>query len=194
MTRISTLLLLALALPASADPICPAGQFAICLGSCFCSPVNPGQVLQDVQYMASSSLAVALQQARDEATASGTQPIPLHIRVQLEPWYEFAVLDAARYRIGDAQQVSAANALLQNPDVNAVTLIDTIVLRHANDADDNVALWAHELHHVQQFQQWGVEEFARRYIRDFDSIEAPAYEVEGQVRNVLRARASGQQR
>ena len=144
--------------------------------------------------MASSSLAVALQQARDEATASGTQPIPLHIRVQLEPWYEFAVLDAARYRIGDAQQVSAANALLQNPDVNAVTLIDTIVLRHANDADDNVALWAHELHHVQQFQQWGVEEFARRYIRDFDSIEAPAYEVEGQVRNVLRARASGQQR
>ncbi|MCL8298346.1 DUF4157 domain-containing protein [Pseudomonas mosselii] len=144
----STLLGLMLTLPVFAQESCPTGQYQVCLVVCFCAPVDPnqsGQVLQDVERMATSSLVFALRQARDEATASGSQPIPLHIRAQLEPWYDFAVLDAARYRVGDEQQISAANALLQNPDVNAVTLIDTIIFRRSADAEDNVALWAHEL-------------------------------------------------
>ena len=74
--------------------------------------------------------------------------------------------------------MSAANALLQNPDVNAVTLIDTIIFRRAADAEDNIALWAHELKHVQQYQELGVEEFARRYTRNFDDLEGPAYKIE----------------
>lgn len=105
--------------------------------------------------MATASLVFALRQARDDATNRGTQPIPLHIRAQLETWYDFAVLDTVRYRVGDEQQVSAANAMLQNPDVNAVTLIDTVIFRRAADAEDNVALWAHELKHVQQYQELG---------------------------------------
>jgi len=195
--RNASLLALLLALPVSAEQACPVGQYPVCLGACFCSPVDPGQagqVLQEVERMASSSLALALQQARDEADSRGTQPIPLHIRAQLEPWYDFAVLDAARYRVGDAQQLSAANVLLHNPDVNAVTLIDTIIFRHAHDAQDNLVLWAHELKHVEQYQQWGVEVFARRYTRDYDSIEAPAYAIEGQVRKALRERTWGQAR
>ncbi len=194
------LLLLAgllLALPAPAEQACPAGQYPVCLLGCFCAPIDPGQagqVLKDVEVMASASLAYALHQARDQATSLGSEPIPLHIRAQLEPWYDFAVLDAARYRVGDEQQLSAANAMLQNPDVNAVTLIDTIVFRHAGDAEDNVALWAHELKHVQQYQELGVEEFARRYTRDYQALEEPAYAIEAEVRKTLRERASGQAR
>lgn len=75
-----------------------------------------------------------------------------------------------------------------------MTLIDIIVFRHQADAEDNVALWAHELHHVQQYQTWGVAEFARRYSRDFDAVEAPAYEIQANVSKVLRERASGQAR
>ncbi len=190
----STLLGLLLALPAFAQERCPTGQYQVCLVVCFCAPIDPnqgGQVLQDVERMATGSLVFALRQARDEATASGSQPIPLHIRAQLEPWYDFAVLDAARYRVGDEQQVSAANALLQNPDVNAVTLIDTIIFRRSADAEDNVALWAHELKHVQQYQELGVEEFARRYTRDYQALEGPAYEIEAQVAKALREKASG---
>lgn len=169
----------------------------MCLMGCFCAPIDPGQagqVLKDVEVLASSSLAYALRQARDETTASGSEPIPLHIRAQLEPWYDFAVLDAARFRVGDEQQVSAATALLQNPDVNAVTLIDTIIFRHASDAEDNVALWAHELKHVQQYQELGVEEFARRYTRDYQQLEGPAYKIEAEVAKALRERGSGQAR
>ncbi|MBV4507359.1 DUF4157 domain-containing protein [Pseudomonas sp. BW13M1] len=190
----STLLGLLLALPAFAQERCPAGQYQVCLVVCFCAPIDPnqgGQVLQDVERMATGSLVFALRQARDEATASGSQPIPLHIRAQLEPWYDFAVLDAARYRVGDEHQISAANALLQNPDVNAVTLIDTIIFRRSADAEDNVALWSHELKHVQQYQELGVEEFARRYTRDYQALEGPAYEIEAQVAKALREKASG---
>ncbi|MBH3312512.1 DUF4157 domain-containing protein [Pseudomonas mosselii] len=190
----STLLGLMLTLPVFAQESCPTGQYQVCLVVCFCAPVDPnqgGQVLQDVERMATGSLVFALRQARDEATASGSQPIPLHIRAQLEPWYDFAVLDAARYRLGDEQQISAANALLQNPDVNAVTLIDTIIFRRSADAEDNVALWAHELKHVQQYQELGVEEFAKRYTRDYQALEGPAYEIEVQVAKALREKASG---
>ncbi|MCT8165726.1 DUF4157 domain-containing protein [Pseudomonas putida] len=194
------LLLLAsllLALPVSAEQACPEGQYPVCLLGCFCAPIDPGQagqVLKDVEVMASASLAFALRQARDQAAALGSEPIPLHIRAQLEPWYDFAVLDAARYRVGDEQQLSAANAMLQNPDVNAVTLIDTIVFRHADDAEDNVALWAHELKHVQQYQELGVEAFAQRYTRDYQALEEPAYAIEAEVRKALRGRSSGHAR
>jgi len=197
MRAASLLFGLLLSTTALAEQACPPGQYQVCLMGCFCAPIDPGQagqVLKDVEVMASSSLAFALRQARDEATASGSQPIPLHIRAQLEPWYDFAVLDAARYRVGDEQQISAANAMLQNPDVNAVTLIDTIIFRHASDAEDNVALWAHELKHVQQYQELGVEEFARRYTRNYDELEGPAYTIEAEVGKALRQRSSGQAR
>ncbi|PMZ92113.1 MULTISPECIES: DUF4157 domain-containing protein [unclassified Pseudomonas] len=190
----STLLGLLLALPAFAQDSCPTGQYQVCLVVCFCAPIDPnqgGQVLQDVERMATGSLVFALRQARDEATANGTQPIPLHIRAQLEPWYDFAVLDAARYRVGNEQQISAANALLQNPDVNAVTLIDTVIFRRPADAEDNVALWAHELKHVQQYQALGVEGFAQQYTRDYQALEGPAYEIEAKVAKALREKAAG---
>ena len=190
----STLLGLLMTLPAFAQESCPTGQYQVCLVVCFCAPIDPnqgGQVLQDVERMATGSLVFALRQARDEATANGTQPIPLHIRAQLEPWYDFAVLDAARYRVGNEQQISAANALLQNPDVNAVTLIDTVIFRRPADAEDNVALWAHELKHVQQYQELGVEGFAQQYTRDYQALEGPAYEIEAKVTKALREKAAG---
>ena len=190
----STLLGLLLALPAFAQDSCPVGQYQVCLVVCFCAPIDPnqgGQVLQDVERMATGSLVFALRQAREEATANGTQPTPLHIRAQLEPWYDFAVLDAARYRVGNEQQISAANALLQNPDVNAVTLIDTVIFRRPADAEDNVALWAHELKHVQQYQELGVEGFAQQYTRDYQALEGPAYEIEAKVAKALREKAAG---
>jgi hypothetical protein len=197
MKPVNLLLGLFLSAPVLAEQACPPGQYQVCLMGCFCAPVDPGQagqILKDVEAMASTSLAYALRQARDEANASGSEPMPLHIRAQLEAWYDFAVLDAVRFRVGDEQQMSAANAMLQNPDVNAVTLIDTIIFRHASDAEDNVALWAHELKHVQQYQVLGVEEFARRYTRDFNELEGPAYKIEAEVAKALRERSSGQAR
>ena len=147
-------------------------------------------LLDNVARMASTGLANWLTLSRETAIASGVEPIPPDIRAQLEPWYDFQVLDAARYQVGNPQQLDAASAFLQNPDVNAVTLVDVIVFRNAEDAHDNVALWAHELKHVQQYQQWGVDDFATRYTRDFDAVEAPAYAIQAEVGKALK-RAPG---
>ena len=82
--------------------------------------------------------------------------------------------------------------MLQNPDVLAVTLIDIIVFSVTlRTAQQNVALWAHELLHVQQYQQWGVREFTRRlHRRDHDAIEAPAYKLQIEVARALRNQLS----
>lgn len=183
--------------PALAFAACPSGQAPVCVVACYCAPApvanlqDLGSLLENVGQIAASGLAGWLKLSRDTAAAGDVQPIPLDIRVQLEPYYDFQVLDAARYKVGDAQQIDAATAMLQNPDVNAVTLVDIIVFRHAEDAHNNVALWAHELKHVQQYQQWGIEAFAARYTRDYNAVEAPAYAVQAQVQKDLKGSTVG---
>ncbi|MCY1331316.1 hypothetical protein D9M68_225880 [compost metagenome] len=157
--------------------------------TCFCAPGGEGDMaplLENVNRMAASSLQQWITQSRNSMSASQLQPIPLNIRVQLEPYYDLQVLDTARYKVGDADEMNAAHTLMQNPDVNAVTLVDVIVFRNQDDAQNNVALWAHELKHVQQYLQWGVQDFALRYTRDYNAVEAPAYQIQGQVARAIR--------
>ncbi|THG86450.1 DUF4157 domain-containing protein [Pseudomonas sp. A-1] len=146
-----------------------------------------GELYDGVGQMAAAGLETWLVESRNTAAAGNVQPIPLHIRAQLEPYFDMQVLEIARYKVGDDTEFNAANTMLQNPDVEAVTLIDIIVFRSAKDAQDNVALWAHELKHVEQYLQWGVAEFARRYTRDYDAVEAPGYEMQRKVAQALRA-------
>jgi hypothetical protein len=183
-TPLVALLVLCLALDVSAQSNgCPAGEKQVCLDGCICLP---DMVPEDIYQIATPALALWLTQARAEAASAGTQAIPPHIREQLLPWYDPGVLDAARYKISDNGQFSAATAMLQNPDVGAVTLIDIILFRDPQAAERDVALWAHELKHVQQYQEWGVGGFAQRYTHDFDAVEAPAYAIQAEVRRALR--------
>ncbi|MDD1966816.1 DUF4157 domain-containing protein [Pseudomonas putida] len=185
------LLLTCLTASAHADPTsCPTGEKLICLNGCFCLP-DIGQVLgsgmpTDVTQIAGPALALWLTQSRAEAASGLTQPIPEGIREKLLRWYPPSVLDAALYKVGDDGELSAARTMLQNPDIGAVTLIDIIVFRTAQDAENNVSLWAHELKHVQQYQEWGVNGFAQRYTQDFNEVEAPAYEIQAKVGRVMR--------
>lgn len=171
---------------------CPAGQQQVCLLACFCAPQDaPG--LDDLHRLASTGLRDWIVQSRHRLLASGVEPIPLHIRAQLEPYFDFAVLDSVRFKVGDPVELNMAHTLMQNPDVSAVTLIDVIVFRDAAEARDDVALWAHELKHVEQYRQLGVDQFAARYARDYRALEAPAYQLQGQVRQSLKARAVARQ-
>ena len=184
-TRLGALLILCLALVVTAQTnACPAGEKQVCLDGCICLPdVVPDGIYQ----IAAPALALWLTQARAEAANAGTQAIPPRIREQLLHWYEPGVLDTARYRISDNGQFNAATAMLQNPDVGAVTLIDIILFRDAQSAEQDIELWAHELKHVQQYQDWGVSGFAQRYTQDFNAVEAPAYAIQAEVRRSVRA-------
>ncbi|WP_454835638.1 MULTISPECIES: eCIS core domain-containing protein [Pseudomonas] len=187
-TRLVALFVLCLTLevPAQTDA-CPAGEKQVCLDGCICLPdVGPLLGPDGIYQIAAPALALWLTQARAEAANAGIQPIPPHIREQLLRWYAPSVLDTARYRVSDNGQFNAATAMLQNPDVGAVTLIDIILFRDAQTAEQNIALWAHELKHVQQYQEWGVEGFAQRYTQDFNAVEAPAYAIQAEVRRLVR--------
>jgi hypothetical protein len=183
-TRLVALFVLCLTLEVPAQTnACPPGEKQVCLDGCICLPdVVPDGIYQ----IAAPALALWLTQARAEAASAGIQPIPPHIREQLLRWYDPSVLDTASYKVSDDGQLSAATAMLQNPDVGAVTLIDIILFRDAQTAEQNVALWAHELKHVQQYQEWGVEGFAQRYTQDFNAVEAPAYAIQAEVRRWVR--------
>lgn len=172
---------------------CPQGQYQVCVVACFCAPgskEDSGELFENMNQIAAAGLQSWIVQSRNTAATGDVQTIPLNIRAQLEPYYDIQVLDSARYKIGDDEELNAANTMLQNPDVNAVTLVDIIVFRSQDDALNNVALWAHELKHVQQYQQWGVGEYATRYTRDYNAVEAPAYEIQTQVAKALRASAA----
>ncbi|WP_191487795.1 DUF4157 domain-containing protein [Pseudomonas sp. FEN] len=189
-TRLVALLVLCLTLEVPAQTnACPAGEKQVCLDGCVCLPdLGPllGPLPDSISRLAAPALALWLSQARAEAANAGTRPIPPHIREQLLRWYDPSVLDAARYNVSDNGQLNAATAMLQNPDIGAVTLIDIILFRDAQTAEQNVALWAHELKHVQQYRQWGVEGFAQRYTQDFNAVEAPAYAIQAEVRRSVR--------
>lgn len=179
-------LLFLLAVPLTAQAQCPAGQIQVCLGgSCLCVP-DPVRVREDGLDLAAARLEAWLLQSREAALRAGTEPIPLMIRAQLTPFYDDALLDEVRFRVGITDEMDAATLMLQNPDVQAVTLIDVVVFRNGDAAVQDAALWAHELWHVQQYRDWGSAGFARRYTRDFQSVEGPAYEMQARVRRALR--------
>lgn len=187
----SAVLLLSLGASSSPFAACPEGQTEICVGPCFCSSTKEGfgALYESVNQMAASGVENWIVQSRNTLAAGNVQPIPLHIRAQLEPYYDLRVLESVRYKAGDDGELNAASAVMQNPDVNAVTLMDIIVFRNPEDALNNVALWAHELKHVQQYLEWGTRGFAERYTRDYSAVESPAYQIQAQVARELRAQA-----
>lgn len=192
LSRLRLALALFAALGSSVAVACPAGQTQVCVVSCFCAPGDPdevGALFDNVNRLAAAGLETWLVQSHRAALMTEVQRIPLNIRAQLEAYYDVRVLDSVRYKIGDETQLNTANAMLQNPDVNAVTMLDIIVFRHEDDAQNNLPLWAHELKHVQQYQEWGAGGFAMRYTRDYRIVEAPAYALQSQVTRALRASA-----
>ena len=180
---------LLMAASATGVSACPAGQSEVCVVACFCAPGSKEEleaITSSVNQLAATNLQRWLEESRNSASVQGVEAIPLHIRAALESYYDLQVLDAVRYQVGNGVALNAANTMLQNPDVNAVTLLDILVFRHAEDAQNNVALWAHELKHVQQYQQWGAAQFASDYTRDYRTVEAPAYAIQSQVERAAR--------
>ncbi|MNO75691.1 hypothetical protein D3C76_667480 [compost metagenome] len=172
---------------------CPQGQSEVCIATCTCIP-DPrpifGTMQEDLGGIAASALQSWIVESRTAALREGSEPIPADIRKQLEPYFDSKVLDVARFKIGSGDQFNIGNAVMQSPDTEAVTLVDVIVFRNLNDAMDNIPLWAHEMTHVQQYQEWGVKEFATRYSHDFNSVEAPAYQMGSRVAQALRAQSA----
>jgi hypothetical protein len=120
-------------------------------------------------------LASWLASSRDEAKAQGVEPIPAAIRAALAGYVPDAVLDRVRWRVGSSE-LSLPQNVLRFGEAPAMTLIDVVVFQDRSAALEDPKLWAHELFHVMQYDEWGVEGFAARYLADYQAVEEPAWE------------------
>lgn len=111
---------------------------------------------------------------RDDAIERGVDGVPAEIREALSGFVPADVLGHVRWRI-DGEARIAGQSLFQLGAVRAVTLDHVILFADAEEAAD-ATLWAHELYHVMQYRQWGVEGFVARYLTDHRTIEHEARE------------------
>lgn len=130
-------------------------------------------------------LAVAILASRNDARNAGTMPIPSNIRQQLERFYPADILNPIQYRVGQGHELSVQANSFRFGDAAAIALIDTIVFLSASDAENNDELWAHEVKHVEQYRRWGLEVFAKKYVRDHQSVEDEANNAQRQYASIL---------
>lgn len=119
-------------------------------------------------------IAAWVEDIRDDALARGVEHIPRDVRTALEGHVPPQVLDVVRWRI-DGDVAIAGQSLFQLGGVRAVTLGNVILFADADEATD-MTLWAHELFHVMQFAEWGVDGFVDRYLVDRHAVEHEAWE------------------
>ncbi|NWH09415.1 MAG: DUF4157 domain-containing protein [Alphaproteobacteria bacterium] len=132
-------------------------------------------------------LASWLQKSRDSARQA-SRPIPQNIREQLEGFVDVDVLNAVEYKVGDSGFLNLGGLITRENHAHAVTLVDTIVFDRAWDAENNARLWAHELFHVMQFRKWGTSDFAKKYVRDYNSVEEEAYAFDSEYETWVAAK------
>jgi len=119
-------------------------------------------------------LANLIQAGRESAIANGVKSIPPQIHRALLGFFPDAVLRKVRYSSGHADDITIPGLAMTYGHIDAVTLVDVILFHEDLAARTDSKLWAHELTHVMQFERWGVEGFARRYLQDYDAVEREA--------------------
>jgi hypothetical protein len=164
-----------------------SGMIAVSLAASAQTPGQPGYkrsqmaklagnfVSVQLQYgsnIIAATLESALRKSRDYVRPS-SQPIPDEVREALVPFYPEEMLKNVRYAIGDTTPDGLAGFAIRNGNAAAVTLIDTVVFKDESHIR-NIALWSHELRHVEQYEEWGVLGFASRYAFSWQQVEADA--------------------
>ena len=129
-------------------------------------------------------LAKWIESSRDAAIAQGVAKIPESIRASLAGYVPDKTLARVRWRAGGGSDFSLQQNAFLFQDAQAVTLDYVVVFADENEARSDPKLWAHELRHVMQFEEWGVEGFAARYLADSAAVEDVASEYRWQFMKV----------
>lgn len=124
--------------------------------------------------LAAPLLADWIIQSREEAIMQGVDPIPDAIRAAITGYVPEDILDRVRWRVGGGGDFSLQANSFYFADTPAITLDYVVVFRDSEDALHDVELWLHELRHVIQFRDWGIEGFAARYLDNSTAVESDA--------------------
>lgn len=153
----------------------------------------PKDVAQFCLNPAGSGLATAIRFSRGQALNRGTQQIPSNIRQELLPYLPPQLLDRARWTLVDGG--ITLDSILENwlNREDAVTLDEVIVFRNQQVAND-IGLWAHELTHVLQYSQLGVETFAFHYTYNWGQFESQAENNSSRIISSINRTRQGESR
>ena len=99
--------------------------------------------------------------------------MPPQIRAALDSYFPAEILDKARWTTTGGISLDGVLTDWFALD-GAITLGEVIAFTDAAEAQEDVELWAHELTHVIQYEQLGIDTFAYEYVRDFSSMEHQA--------------------
>ncbi|HEU4616664.1 MAG TPA: DUF4157 domain-containing protein [Gammaproteobacteria bacterium] len=125
-------------------------------------------------------LAALIAGSRDDAVAQGVEPIPAAIRAELAGYVPEEILDRVRWCVACGGPFTLQQNTFLLGKAPAITLDYVVVFQRREDALGDPSLWAHELKHVMQYRDWGVDGFAARYVDDYQAVESEAAEYRWQ--------------
>jgi hypothetical protein len=123
---------------------------------------------------AASALAALIEAARRDAIADGVHPVPPAVYRGLLGYFPPGLLQKARFASGNAGALTLPGLAFTYGDASAITLNEVILFRTEKLALHGLETWAHELTHMMQYQRWGIDGFAGRYVRDSAAVEREA--------------------
>lgn len=149
-------------------------------------PTDVGQALLNP---AGAALATAIRHGAAQARYSA-RPVPPFVLAALSPYIPAGILNKAQWAVYDPNRItidSAITAWFQSE--GAVTLDNVIVFSDSSTASsetlEGLELWAHELTHVMQYDNMGVESFATVYSVNWNSLEGQARSWASSIRSRL---------
>lgn len=165
-------------LAAAASFACPDGYSRNMFGMCMPNigpdgAIDPGRLTREVFVEQNAPILKNLILAsRGEAFSRGTFSLPSQISQEFTGFYAPNVL-SVRWGVGGGNDLSLQANTFRYGDRRAIVLDTVIVFRDMSDTED-LWLWAHELAHVEQYRAWGIDDFTKRYIRDYNAVEDAA--------------------
>jgi hypothetical protein len=133
----------------------------------------PPDVREALLEHAALALATGIRESRRQALERGVDSIPPQIRAELEPYFPAKILDKAKWTMAGGISLDGMLTSWFNLE-GAITLGEVIAFSGGVQVPEDVEVWAHELTHVIQYEQLGIETFAIEYVHDFSRLESEA--------------------
>lgn len=147
---------------------------------------TPEEIAQAIANAPIEILLAAHLQGAQNVLEPAAKPIPKSIKKLLKDYYDGATLEKAKYLVSAAgftlpEAINGTQAFMGNH-AFAVTVGNIIIFSVEPDNSDTAILWwAHELQHVAQYEKWGIDGFAEKYVRNFPEVEKEADDKAAEV-------------
>ncbi|HEX2943596.1 MAG TPA: hypothetical protein VHO91_21250 [Rhodopila sp.] len=128
----------------------------------------------NLQGRAAEALAKLIGDRRQHVIAEGVRPVPGTICRAMQGYFPDALLRKCRFSVGEAGPLKLPAFRLSYGSAVLVALGDVVIFGSDHAAHTDLKLWAQALTHVMQYQRWGLDEYASRFVRDRGAIEKEA--------------------